>query len=160
MTSSVKRAKSVANAVAGSGAASPPRKRVSFHLLKVKELDRITDDAVAITFDVPAALEEEFSYLPGQHVAVRATIAGDDVRRNYSICAPADSKILRIGVKRLVDGVFSNFAIERLRVGDALEVLSPAGPSPRVLSRATASTSVRSRPGRGSPRSCRSSRRR
>lgn len=127
MTSSVKRAKSVANAVAGSGAASPPRKRVSFHLLKVKELDRITDDAVAITFDVPAALEEEFSYLPGQHVAVRATIAGDDVRRNYSICAPADSKILRIGVKRLVDGVFSNFAIERLRVGDALEVLSPGG---------------------------------
>lgn len=127
MTSSVKRAKSVASAVTTSGKATPPRKRVSFHLLKVKDLDRITDDAVAITFEVPPSLEEEFSYLPGQHVAVRATIAGDDIRRNYSICAPADSKVLRIGVKRLVDGVFSNYAIERLRVGDSLEVLSPSG---------------------------------
>ena len=87
----------------------------------------ITDDSVAITFDVPAQLREEFVYKPGQHVAVRATIAGDDVRRNYSICSPVSTGLVRIGVKRLPDGVFSNYAIERLRVGDALEVMSPTG---------------------------------
>jgi len=60
-------------------------------------------------------------------VAVRALLAGDDVRRSYSICAPAGSGPLRIGVKRLPDGVFSSYALERLAVGDELEVLSPAG---------------------------------
>lgn len=125
-TSSVKRAKAV-EAALGKTAPKTPRKRAGFHLLKVAELDRITDDAVAITFHVPEHLREEFSYLPGQHVAVRATVAGDDVRRNYSICAPVNSGRLRIGVKRLPDGVFSSFALERLRVGDALEVLSPTG---------------------------------
>ncbi len=103
------------------------RRRATFHLLQVAELDRITDDAVAITFAVPEHLRDEFSFKPGQHVAVRATVAGDDVRRNYSICAPAGSGRLRIGVKRLPDGVFSGFALERLRVGDTLEVLSPTG---------------------------------
>ncbi len=103
------------------------RKRVAFHVLKVDKLDRITDDAVAITFAVPPELADEFRYTPGQHVAVRATIAGDDVRRNYSICAPADSGVLRIGVKRLAGGVFSGYALERLQVGDSLEVMSPTG---------------------------------
>ena len=125
-TSSVKRAKAVEAALTKTEPGIP-RKRAAFHLLQVKELDRITDDAVAITFDVPDHLKDEFAYKPGQHVAVRATIAGDDVRRNYSICAPVSSGKLRIGVKRLVDGVFSGFALERLRVGDALEVLSPTG---------------------------------
>ena len=103
------------------------RKRVAFHVLKVDKLDRITDDAVAITFAVPPELADEFRYTPGQHVAVRATIAGDDVRRNYSICAPADSGVLRIGVKRLAGGVFSGYALERLQEGDSLEVMSPTG---------------------------------
>lgn len=122
MTSSVKRAKAATAAVADG-----PRKRAAFNVLKVAELDRITDDAVAITFEVPDGLKADYTYQPGQHVAVRATIAGDDVRRNYSICAPAGSGRLRIGVKRLPDGVFSNYAIERLRVGDSLEVMSPTG---------------------------------
>lgn len=127
MTSSVRRAKAVEAALGKTDTTNAPRKRATFHLLKVAALDRITDDAVAITFDVPSHLQEEFEYKPGQHVAVRATIAGDDVRRNYSICAPVTSQLVRIGVKRLPDGVFSNYAIERLRVGDALEVLSPSG---------------------------------
>lgn len=113
-------------------ATAPPtdrsaRRHSVFHLLKVAKLDRITDDAVAITFDVPERLRDEFRYQAGQHVNVRATIAGDDVRRSYSICAPATSGVLRVGVKRLPDGVFSSFAATRLQVGDALEVMTPSG---------------------------------
>src|SRR3712207_7665613 len=95
-----------------------------FHLLKVAELDHITDDAVAITFEVPEHLREEFRFVAGQHVSLRCTIAGDDVRRNYSICVPATSGKLRVGVKRLPGGVFSSYAMDRLRVGDTLEVRS------------------------------------
>lgn len=125
-TNSVKRAKAVEVAL-GRGTLTEARNRTTFYLLKVAELDRITDDAVAITFDVPSHLKEKFTFVPGQHVAVRAPIAGDNVRRNYSICAPVSTGRLRIGVKRLPDGVFSGFALERLRVGDTMEVLTPTG---------------------------------
>jgi ring-1,2-phenylacetyl-CoA epoxidase subunit PaaE len=106
--------------------AAAKRKPV-FHLLRVAELDRITDDAVAITFEVPEELAEEYRFVAGQHLALRCTIAGDDVRRNYSICTPPSSGRLRVGVKRLPDGVFSSYAMERLRVGDTIEVLTPTG---------------------------------
>ena len=97
------------------------------HLLTVSGLDRITDDAVAITFEVPEELREEFRFSAGQHLALRAPAVGDDVRRSYSIASPATTGTLRVGVKRLPGGVFSSYATERLRVGDTLEVLTPAG---------------------------------
>jgi ring-1,2-phenylacetyl-CoA epoxidase subunit PaaE len=103
------------------------KRKPVFHLLRVTELERITDDAVAITFEVPEVLREEYRFVAGQHVALRCTIAGDDVRRNYSICTPAGSGRLRVGVKRLPGGVFSSYAMERLAVGDAIEVLTPTG---------------------------------
>jgi ring-1,2-phenylacetyl-CoA epoxidase subunit PaaE len=103
------------------------KRKPVFHLLRVAELERITDDAVAITFEVPEELAQEYRFAAGQHLALRCTIAGDDVRRNYSICTPASSGRLRVGVKRLPGGVFSSYAMERLRVGDTIEVLTPTG---------------------------------
>lgn len=103
------------------------RPRAGFHLLRVSAIDRLTDDSAAITFEVPRHLADEFDFRAGQHLAIRAAIAGDDVRRNYSICAPAGSGTLRIGVKRLPEGVFSSYALDRLQVGDTLEVLNPSG---------------------------------
>jgi ring-1,2-phenylacetyl-CoA epoxidase subunit PaaE len=108
-------------------AAPQAKRKPVFHLLRVAELERITDDAVAITFEVPEELREEYRFVAGQHLALRCTIAGDDVRRNYSICTPATSGRLRVGVRRLPGGVFSSYAMERLAVGDAIEVLTPTG---------------------------------
>jgi ring-1,2-phenylacetyl-CoA epoxidase subunit PaaE len=103
------------------------RRHSVFHRLRVARLERLTADAVAITFDVPDHLREDFRFSAGQHVSIRAPIAGDAVRRNYSLCAPATSGILQVGVKRLPEGVFSSYALERLRVGDTLEVMTPSG---------------------------------
>jgi ring-1,2-phenylacetyl-CoA epoxidase subunit PaaE len=99
----------------------------TFHELRVSTVDRLTDDSVAITFEVPPELREEYAFTAGQHVSLRCRIAGDDVRRNYSICTPAGSGVLRVGVKRLPDGVFSSYAMDKLRVGDTIEVLTPSG---------------------------------
>jgi ring-1,2-phenylacetyl-CoA epoxidase subunit PaaE len=108
-------------------AAPQAKRKPVFHLLRVAELERLTEDSVAITFEVPEELAGEYRFVAGQHLALRCTIAGDDVRRNYSICSPAGSGRLRVGVKRLPGGVFSSYAMERLRVGDAIEVLTPTG---------------------------------
>jgi len=98
-----------------------------FHPLRVSEVSRLTDDAVAVTLDVPEHLTDTFSYLPGQHVTMRADIDGLDARRSYSICAPAHAGKLRVGIKRLPGGAFSNFANDTLKTGDTLEVMSPVG---------------------------------
>jgi ring-1,2-phenylacetyl-CoA epoxidase subunit PaaE len=104
-----------------------PRRHSVFHPLRVAGVERLTDDAVAITFDVPPELREDFRFQAGQHVSIRSPVVGDDVRRNYSICAPATSGRLRIGVKRIPDGVFSSYAAERLRPGDVLDIMTPTG---------------------------------
>jgi ring-1,2-phenylacetyl-CoA epoxidase subunit PaaE len=101
--------------------------RATFHPLPVAAIERLTDDSVAVTFDVPAELADQYRFTPGQHLTLRCQLAGDDVRRNYSICAPATTGPLRVAVKRLPDGVFSTFALERLRPGDTIEVMTPSG---------------------------------
>jgi ring-1,2-phenylacetyl-CoA epoxidase subunit PaaE len=103
------------------------RRHSVFHPLRVARIERLTDDAVAITFDVPPELREDFRFQAGQHVSIRSPVVGDEVRRNYSICAPATSGRLRIGVKRIPDGVFSSYAAERLRPGDVLDIMTPTG---------------------------------
>lgn len=103
------------------------RRHAVFHPLRVAAVDRLTDDAVAITFEVPPALRDAFRFEAGQHLSVRSSAVGDDVRRNYSICSPATGGPLRIGVKRIPGGAFSGYAAERLRPGDVLEVMTPTG---------------------------------
>jgi ring-1,2-phenylacetyl-CoA epoxidase subunit PaaE len=103
-----------------------PRHAV-FHPLTVSDVTPLTDDAVCIEFDVPPELAADYDYVQGQHLTIRTSFAGDDVRRSYSICAPAGSGRLRIGVKVLPGGHFSGFAAGQLAVGDVLEVMTPSG---------------------------------
>ncbi len=103
-----------------------PRKAV-FHTLRVSDVTPLTDDAVCISFAVPAELAGDYDFVQGQHLTIRTALAGDDVRRSYSICAPAGHGKLRIGVKVLPGGHFSGFAAGELKVGDELEVMTPTG---------------------------------
>lgn len=98
-----------------------------FHRLPVADIEWLTDDAVAVTFDVPGDLADDYDFAPGQHLTLRAPQLGDEVRRNYSICTPAGSGRLRIGVKRLSGGAFSECALTKLAVGDELDVMTPSG---------------------------------
>ena len=99
----------------------------TFHPLRVAEVTRLTADAVAITFEVPEHLREDYAFEPGQHLTIRTEIDGQEVRRNYSICAPATTGRLQIGVKRLPGGVFSGLATSGLKVGDVVDVMTPTG---------------------------------
>ncbi|HEX5541772.1 MAG TPA: 1,2-phenylacetyl-CoA epoxidase subunit PaaE [Micromonospora sp.] len=111
----------------------PVRRRPIFHPLPVTAVDRLTDDAVAITFAVPADLREVFAFRAGQHLTVRRFEgpAGEEVRRSYSICSTpgdlAERGQLRIGVKQIPDGAFSRFAATALHAGDVVDVLPPLG---------------------------------
>ena len=86
-----------------------------------------TSDSVSLTFALPEHLRSTFGHVPGQHVVLRATIGGEEVRRSYSICTSPNGCSLRVGVKRIPGGVFSTFATTELADGDTLEVMAPIG---------------------------------
>jgi ring-1,2-phenylacetyl-CoA epoxidase subunit PaaE len=99
----------------------------TFYPLTVAEIRRETRDAVSIRFAVPPALAQTFTFKPGQYLTLRADIAGEDVRRNYSICAAPSDGALRVAVKALQGGKFSTYANEGLRPGDKLDVMPASG---------------------------------
>ena len=105
----------------------PAAGAAEFHPVPVASVDRLTDDSVLIRFDVPEGLREEFSFEAGQHVTVRTDLGGQGVRRNYSLCTSATSGELAIAVKHIPGGAFSTFAMEQLRTGDTLDLLTPTG---------------------------------
>ena len=97
-----------------------------FHPLRVAAVERLCDDAVAVTFDVPGDLADRYAFRPGQSLTVRHTAGGADERRTYSICAPAGARP-RIGVREVPGGLVSSWLVHDLRAGDRVEVAPPAG---------------------------------
>ena len=98
-----------------------------FYSLKLAQVERLTKDAVALTFAVPAELKNEFRYIQGQHLTLKADIEGQDVRRSYSICSSVDEQVLQVGIKAIDGGLFSNYANNELKAGMDLEVMPPQG---------------------------------
>ena len=95
-----------------------------FHPLRVAAREQLTDDAVAITFEVPPALESSYAFEPGQHLTIRRWFDDTEVRRTFSLCSPAGGA-LRIGVK--ATGLMSSWICSSLAVGDEVDVLTPLG---------------------------------
>lgn len=98
-----------------------------FNSLTVKEIKKETTQAVSILFDVPADLQSEYQFEAGQYVNIKTEIQGEEIRRSYSISSSPLSGELRVVVKAIDGGKFSNFAINELKVGDNLEVAIPEG---------------------------------
>jgi ring-1,2-phenylacetyl-CoA epoxidase subunit PaaE len=102
-----------------------------FHELAVARIEPLTDFACAVHFTVPPDLRAEYAFEPGQHLTLRRLDTEQEERRTYSICStPADLAErgeLRIGVKRITNGLFSGWLTSGLRPGSSLEVMTPAG---------------------------------
>ncbi|MEU5642528.1 2Fe-2S iron-sulfur cluster-binding protein [Streptomyces milbemycinicus] len=113
------------------GVAAPVPRHGAFHPLRVIAVDRLTDDSVAVTLQVPPTLRETFRFSAGQHIAVRRFADGAQIRRTYSICTPAPApegpSTLRVGVRLVEGGEFSTYALKELAVGEVMEVMAPAG---------------------------------
>ena len=105
---------------------APPRATPVFHELVVADVERLTDDSVAVTFDVPAALADAYAFRAGQSLTIRRVVDGVEQRRSYSICAPAGARP-RVGVRTIPEGTFSRWFVEDVRVGDRVEVGTPTG---------------------------------
>jgi ring-1,2-phenylacetyl-CoA epoxidase subunit PaaE len=92
----------------------------------VVRVERLTDDAVTVTFDVPEELADDYRFRPGQALTLRRVEGERDERRSYSICAPAGAAP-RVGVREVPGGFFSSWLVHQVRPGDVIEVLPPSG---------------------------------
>lgn len=102
-----------------------------FQELAVKRVNPEAAGAVAITFDIPESTRDSFHFEPGQFLTLRASINGQEVRRNYSISSPRSRLTakgeLEIGIRPVEGGVFSNWAAKSVKPGDKIAVMPPDG---------------------------------
>lgn len=98
-----------------------------FYPIQLKEVQKTTEDATILTFEVPKELKETFKYREGQHLTLKMNINGEDVRRSYSLCSSPLDDEWKVAVKKIEDGRFSTYANEVLKAGDRLEVMPPNG---------------------------------
>ncbi|MFC3230522.1 1,2-phenylacetyl-CoA epoxidase subunit PaaE [Marinibaculum pumilum] len=106
---------------------------LQFHPLTIAAVEPETEEAVRVTFDVPADLADAYRFVQGQHLTLRTDLDGEDVRRTYSICAGTDEGRLQVAIKKVDGGRFSTWANAALKPGDVLQVLEPTGRFHTVL---------------------------
>ena len=98
-----------------------------FHQLKINSIQKATDKAVTIGFEIPESLRSNFQFKAGQYITLKANINNEEVRRDYSICSTPKSGDVTVAVKEVVDGTFSKYANRVLKVGDLIDVSAPNG---------------------------------
>lgn len=98
-----------------------------FYTLNIQSVEPLTRDSVAIKLDVPAELQEAFKYRAGQHLTFKSMLTGDEMRRSYSICRAESEQSLEVGIKRIENGIFSNYANDQFAPGMTVDVMPPQG---------------------------------
>lgn len=100
---------------------------VQFYPLKVKDIYKETKDCAVVTFEVPEQIQSSFQFKSGQHLTLKATIDGEDVRRSYSLCSAPFEKEWKVAVKKINGGKFSGYINDQLKKGMPLDVMAPSG---------------------------------
>lgn len=98
-----------------------------FYPLRIKDIEKATDDCSLISFAIEEELREAFAFNQGQYLTLKASIDGEDVRRSYSLCSSPLDNEWRVGIKKIQGGKFSTYANEQLKPGDTIQVMPPNG---------------------------------
>jgi len=102
-----------------------------FHTLKIREIRPETADAISVAFDVPPELHDQYRFRQGQFLTLRSRVDGEELRRSYSVCVGVPDyesrRELRVAIKRVAGGRFSNWANDRLQPGREIDVMTPDG---------------------------------
>lgn len=98
-----------------------------YHSLRVADVRRETPECISVRFELPPELEPEYRFVQGQHIGLRATLDGEELRRSYSICSGVDDGEIRVAIKKIGGGKFSQWANDALKTGDTIDVLTPEG---------------------------------
>lgn len=94
--------------------------------MKVKDIVQETQDAISIVFEHPAV--GKINYKSGQFLTLISQINGKETRRAYSLCSsPFVDQDLAVTVKRVDQGLMSNWLPDNLAKGGTIRVMEPMG---------------------------------
>ncbi|NKB98755.1 MAG: 2Fe-2S iron-sulfur cluster binding domain-containing protein [Pseudomonadales bacterium] len=94
--------------------------------LTIEQVEQEANDTIHVTLGVPEHLSQGFEFKQGQYLTFAQDIAGEEVRRSYSICAGVGEP-LSVAIKRIEGGAFSEHAHENFEVGATVQVSPPEG---------------------------------
>ncbi len=97
----------------------------------VKKIIEETEDTKSfiLTPDIYKGFKTLAPFKAGQYISVRAEIDGMQITRAYSLSSsPFEAlKEYRITIKRVENGLFSNYMLDKVKVGDKLVISYPLG---------------------------------
>lgn len=97
-----------------------------YYELTVKEIIKETKDAVSIVFEQPP--QGKINYKAGQFLTLIVAVNGKEVRRAYSLCSsPFTDSDLAVTVKRVDNGLMSNWLPDHLKKGEKVKIMEPMG---------------------------------
>lgn len=98
-----------------------------FYKLVVDAVVKETDNCISVSFKMPEETKEAFSFIEGQNLTLKRDFDGEEFRRSYSICTAPHEEQLKVAIKKVPAGKFSNWAFDNLKAGDTLEVMPASG---------------------------------
>jgi len=93
--------------------------------LRVETIKWETADTA--TFFLANASRKKVHYLAGQFITLVFTHHEEEIRRSYSLSSSPDEELLAITVKRIANGEISRFMLAKVKVGDIINAVEPAG---------------------------------
>lgn len=96
------------------------------YTLKVHDIKKETKDTITLCFKQPGL--KKIKYQAGQYLSLSFRINGRKYTRPYSFSsAPSMDIFLETTIKRVPNGIFSNYVHDSVQVGDIVEVMEPMG---------------------------------
>jgi len=96
------------------------------YTLKVVEFRKETEDTITLCFKQPAL--RKVKYKAGQFLTLIFRINNRRYIRPYSFSStPAVDPLLEVTIKRIPNGIVSNYIHDFVQVGDSIEVMEPMG---------------------------------
>lgn len=96
------------------------------YTLKVVQIKQETKDTVTLCFKQPGL--RKIKYKAGQYLTLSFRINGRKYARPYSFSSsPSADSLLEVTIKRVPDGIVSNYINDQVKVDDTIEVMEPMG---------------------------------
>jgi ring-1,2-phenylacetyl-CoA epoxidase subunit PaaE len=97
-----------------------------YNEIRIKYLKHLTAESVQVTLEIPMEMEENFEFIPGQHLDFAIVIDGEIHRRSYSICS-GPNEPLSVAVKAINKGLVSNWFKTEAKAGQIIWCTFPSG---------------------------------
>ena len=99
---------------------------MKLYTLKIESIKEETADSITLCFKQPGL--RKIKYLAGQYLTLSFRINGRKYLRPYSLSSsPSTDSLLEVTIKRIQNGLVSNYIHDNLQVGNLIEVMEPLG---------------------------------